>query len=1658
VSHNNRIANLLTGASLAALSLVCGRSALGATLNGTGTTVIAVDTDFVNIIGGADYDLVVNEAVISDGFDNPAVGGTSAIAVFVSTAATVDQFVNKNVIQAIEGTSAANNATTANAVAQGMRVEGRVPRITNLGLIEAIAVAHDTNTSAEADAQATGVYNFLADSSPGASVTMKLDNHEDIKAYARASAFGLTTANAEVFANGTRLSAVANGANGTARIAVENDGHVAVKSRGLAVATQGDASASATGDGLDPSAAASGTSGVATVKVDNDGHIALHAEASAFALNEARAVAGGTGVEMDANANGGGGFAANWLNNHGDIASKAHALADSTSGNASARVFVTGADEDVEADGGNGVATATLDNDGDISAYGKAEAFAKLSALANLSATGAEQSVSALDGNGVAKASLANEGRIAAKGYALADSTEGDAGVSMLARGVNQSALAQGGGGTAKIWLDNSGDVEAYAKGKASAAGGNAAVSVKAIGADQSATANDNPNNGGDKHAELWLDNSGDVEAYAKAEGFAKSSADVSALAAGVHQTAIADFGPGFGTAKIGLDNHGAIKAKAHILAESLSNDAEATAAASGVFQRAEIRGIGAAAISLDNDAYIGASVEASAFGKTATANVFATGVDQQALASASSSSQSGNRATVRLANDGTIGAYGKAAGFGKIDASVDANATGVNQSANVNRTTGRNGVASATLYNDGDITAKAHGLADSTSGTADGGGHALGVDQGASADSGGGTAKTRLDNDGKIAAHAEGSALGLAASASVVATGVIQFPRANGGSGFANASLDNAGDIDAYAAGKAVAKNTAFLSVEAIGAGQDARAFDGGGIATMRLHNEGRIAAKANGLADAASGSAVAGVQATGVGQIARVGDSGGQAEASLDNDGDIEARVGAKALAKTKADVNVDSTGLLQRAFADGGGMAKVEADNSGTIKAFANAAADGATATAAARARGIVVQGSAEGGTFDVDIHNSGVVVAAAKAAANGAAASASALATGIFVTGTGDGSTKITNDSGTIWAGWSTGGAYNRGNAINVGGLGGFDPAPNAALIALKGNDGPGHLYGDIMLSDDDRIEVTQGKTYFDGVVLGDSDADGNSLDIFDGGNLVLCQEGWTGACDPGGWAGAGPEGNGYDPQTGVNGPSYVFIDTFTVQQDGMLTYQLTSNSAGGTYSQVTAGTANLDGTLRAVYLPAFYADQTTYNNVIAADTRNGTFANVTDNSIFLETTAIYDGNTVDLMATRNAFDEVVVKPSKNQGAVSSAIENVYPKLPGPGVDPSTQGPFAQLVANLFTIDTVGNYQLVLDQLSGAQYAQYLQSVLWSLRALDQSITDRMDCSLNVTGAPVVTGDKFLGAAAGPDGCFTPHQVQTWVRAWGGWNDNDGNLEAPGYSEDQFGIWAGADYAINSRWFIGGAAGYFDSEMDFNKWGGVSGGTIDYDGGQIALYGGYDNAVWYNRAIVKFGWYDGTSHRNFGLTTVVDPSGSPDADVVDFYNEVGRRFAVGASSMLTPYFGITVAHAELDGFTEKDPYGTGAALKVAGSDADSVATALGLRYNGTFGAFKPQVAVAWEHEFEDTFQTVTMSFADAPAGSNFKAIGTDLDEDSILVEAGGAYALNDSSDFSVRYFGRWLSDYDAQSVMGRYTYKFGAAPAPALAPEPLKLGNN
>ena len=201
-------------------------------------------------------------------------------------------------------------------------------------------------------------------------------------------------------------------------------------------------------------------------------------------------------------------------------------------------------------------------------------------------------------------------------------------------------------------------------------------------------------------------------------------------------------------------------------------------------------------------------------------------------------------------------------------------------------------------------------------------------------------------------------------------------------------------------------------------------------------------------------------------------------------------------------------------------------------------------------------MINSGSVFGGNFGVaaiggivNINNTGLV----RAYAEGPNASA----TGI---GAIAAESTITNRAGTIWAGFSTdgGATIQRGVAI--------DTVNVAGLIQLQGTEADGHIYGDINIASGNTIEVTEGKTFFEGTING---AEG-TLDIFDGGKLVLCQEGWTDACDPNGWGDAN-----WDPQQGLDGPSCVFIDTFTIETDGTIAYQLTPRTATGTYPQVFA---------------------------------------------------------------------------------------------------------------------------------------------------------------------------------------------------------------------------------------------------------------------------------------------------------------------------------------------------------------------------------------------------------------------------------------------------------------------------------------------------
>ena len=890
----------------------------------------------------------------------------------------------------------------------------------------------------------------------------------------------------------------------------------------------------------------------------------------------------------------------------------------------------------------------------------------------------------------------------------------------------------------------------------------------------------------------------------------------------------------------------------------------------------------------------------------------------------------------------------------------------------------------------------------------------AFGIGQSVTGSSAGGTSdgdgidadsKATITNTASISGDARAAAGGLDTSRATTASawaggsGAYQEIR---GSLTAAASVTNSGSISGYAEAKSKASAEAFSDAHAwgvfVGLYNDT-------TATAKLDNQagGKISAQALAVADSLA-PATADAHAFAVGYEVE-GYGSPTLTLNIANAGEITAAATATVVDPEVAGQHAHATALGISIETDG--TVDGLLNNTGTISANAivNAAA-GADATANAIG---IFDPSKEN---DAVITNSGLVYAYAQ----GPHAFASAIVVAADKDGIDPGQATVTNDGGQLWAGYSTDGGttVHRGNAINTDGtpngkaedLMNFVPAPGPVVINLMDSNGGGaaSIFGNIDITPDDLVHVTDGQTNLDGIVNPDLVLEG-SLTVDSHGKLIL--------------------GNTND----VDGPSAVYVNTFTNGHTGTLALELNTKDGAGDYPTVNAVTANLDGTLAANYAKGLYGKNLRYNNVIAADVRNGKFDHVVDNSVVLKTQAIYDDNgNVDLKVTRQGFGSVGGL-SKNESAVGGGIDDVYSKLPA-------SGKFSDLVQNLLLVDSQSDYAKILDQLSGAQYAQMLGSVLGSTGEINSTITDRLDCGTNyVPGAG-------SSAAHGPTACFNPGHVQLWGRVTGGWNTDSGDSNAPGYSEDQYGLLFGGDYAVTDHIFLGLAGGYFSSNMNFDRFGGLDGASGDYQGGQFAAYGAWDNTVWYGRGIVSAGVYSGSMHRDFqGINpSPVDPSGSPDSSVVSFYGEGGRRFVVTPNVTATPFLGLGIAGAQLDGFTESDPNGTGAALKISDSDASSVASVLGLRVSGNWGGFKPELSVAWQHEYLDTVQTVHAAFASAPGGSGFNVLSSDPGADSFLVGVGGTYQINARNDLTVKYFGQFTSGYTANDVVARWTSKF------------------
>ena len=1525
-----------------------------------------------------------------------------------------------------QGGQASAGAVIANGVVQTAGVAGgsAALALTNAGTLAIQATANVTGgayNSANAvvsggliQAASNPAYGAVA---PVSALTVALNNTGtiDLSSSANASNGGFADARAEGI-DAIDQRATAYGQADSVAATLTNAGTIAVSVAAKAVSSQSaNVYAYATGQTMVRQAAVNEV-GAASASLDNTGVIALDATATATntapgaAYVTASSLFGvgyfGGGEFYQAVATYGTGAASNaTLNNSGTIDFVSSA---SASGGAGTVTAIAGANTLYQNDGqiaqnvyaGAATATATLQNAGTIafSASAEASGAGSVGARAELN-----QPVSQLAQAGSLSAagmvSLTNSGSITGSLSALANQTAGSG--SAVYASADAYAYAYGGvgqqvSGSGSATLTNSGTIAFDASAKAQGSRYASGTATNHGGVTQSGSSFIGP-------VALTLANSGTIATTATFAATGRFAEGVARAEAVEQDLSVANY-VATAAASADLHNSGRIIAAADATIIGTTGARASDATATGVSQGGYGTTLSETVENADGGT-IGASATLTVTAPAGLPTYIydwpivlllppdnyanAVGVWQAGTAVGTSATVSPH-AALGLTNAGTIAVTATANDLlAASGGTAAANASGVAQQSLYA------GAATTTLTNSGTISVAAT--------VAAGAGVALASADATGALMAGGAVSGRITNTGTIVAAATitgDAATDIAAATAVKlrATGALSLAATNAGTLAAQASAPatggaaNAYGLNANGAGATVSViNSGVLQAVATAGSATATGLNVGGGASsgvLSLANGGTLVGKATAP------------QADGMATAAGVALSGEAAVLTGTNSGAIAATASGAMAQARGIDVTAGTTTMLAApmvAAASSSPSAAVVVlalTNSGSIAGAAQSAAGSASA--------VGVQVDAAGGSLSGTLSNGGVI----SAQANGPIATATALALaggsvsaavtnsgtltasaigataqayGIRVTGGGVGAGTVTiTNSGTITARDSADGGttWTHGIAIDT------TATPSPAVIDLNGRGtAAASIYGDIDVAATDTINVGNGITTLDGAVNGDGGLRG-TLNVLAGGTLTL-------STLPGGATPA------------LAGGTNALIHVNAANIAGTLSILLPTNATANT-AIIAANTATIANGATLMVTPqsanGLYQNNTQFT-VIAANSVAGGFSNyvVANGSVLLSLSAASGCATGSICVNfvRSAFDAPLgAALTYNQYKVGSGLEAAYA--------PTATGASAALYAQLFKAPTVAAYTADLDQLSGAQYADYLQS----LKVLGTSF----DGLLIKAGSCALASDR------------TACRSESRGRIWGAFNyvnavqDND--VLATGAHSNDYQIALGTDVSLGHNVALGLGGAYVWSTNRYDRYA----GQVRAQGIQVGGYGVWSDGVFNAKGAFSFTGIDGYGQRAIAIGTGSDAitgteHGKLNATVWSLTGQIGARYAYGAL-VAEPYVRADYTRAKLDAFKEDGV--AGADLNVGGGRNERVATMVGVKWSGAFGNLSPVLDAAWRHLYGMPRAFETSAFAFAPSDA-FSIASSAEARDQAVVDAGFGATLGGGISVKLSYQG-------------------------------------
>ena len=250
---------------------------------------------------------------------------------------------------------------------------------------------------------------------------------------------------------------------------------------------------------------------------------------------------------------------------------------------------------------------------------------------------------------------------------------------------------------------------------------------------------------------------------------------------------------------------------------------------------------------------------------------------------------------------------------------------------------------------------------------------------------------------------------------------------------------------------------------------------------------------------------------------------------------------------------------------------------------------------------------------------------------------------------------------------------------------------------------------------------------------------------------------------------------------------------------------------------------------------------------------------------------------------------------------------------------------------------------------------------------------------------------------------------------------------------GINLDSGGVTAGVDYRFTDHFAAGISLGYMNTNASL-----PNSGSVDVHGGRIGAYATWFNGGLHFDAAVTGGFNSYFTRRGTPNNTAA--SASPEGSEVSFLFSGGRDWT-WKSLTIGPTASVQYTNTHLDGFTERGPF---APLRVQAQDSESLHSTLGIRASveKKIGrrSIRPEVRVAWQHEYGDVNHSLTSSFATL-GGTPFTVTGPATGRDSLLLGAGFTVQWNDRFATYAYYDGELArTNYRSNSVSVGFRYQF------------------